>query len=108
MQACIVRRGNIWLRVLWVQAASSSEVEDTTTHLRKDVIIYLSDFATVFGCVERGGRGRKYVFVWHLEQVQANTKIMSRLDSDLIEQFFVFFFHLSVGKKEHSLGLNAT
>lgn len=81
------------------QAASSPEVEDTT-HLRKDVIIYLSDFATVFDCVEREGRSRNYVFVCHLEQVQTNTKIMSRLDS--VPPLNVFF-NLSVGKMEHSL-----
>lgn len=76
------RGGGIW------QAASSPEVEDTT-HLRKDVIIYLSNFATVFGCVEREGRSRNYVFVCHLEQVQTNTKITSRLDS--VPPLNVFF-----------------
>lgn len=81
------------------QAASSTEVEDTT-HLRRDVIIYLSDFATVFGCVEREGRSRNYVFVCHLEQVQTNTKIMCGLDS--VPPLNIFL-NLSVGKKEHSL-----
>lgn len=54
-------------------ATSCPEVEDTTTHLREDVSIYLSDSVTIFGWVEREGRDRNNVFVWHLEEVPTNS-----------------------------------
>lgn len=108
MQTCIVREGGgggYLFEGPLGQASSSPEVEDTT-HLRKDVIIYLSDFATVFGCVEREGCSGNYVFVCHLEQVQANTQIMSRLDS--VPPLNVFFKSQCGQKGTLSLGLNTT
>lgn len=103
MKACIV--GGKYLDEGFLgQAASSPEVEDTTTHLRKDLIIYLSD-----GCVEREGRGRSCVFVWLLVQVQTQRSWSSLHSDPPLNSSFLFYFLSWCGQKGAlSLGLNTT
>lgn len=106
MQTCMMREGGGYLfEGPLGQTASSPEVEDTT-HLRSDVIIYLSDFATVFRL--RGARRTQQKLRLCLPLGTGSNKHKDHVRARFCSTLEHFFKSQCGQKGTLSLGLNTT